>query len=168
MDLRATLKDYSPKGFLYAVNNSSGIRNSISDRSDVCGAVLWNRGQLSRCQDCGDNCDDRLLAVRIHNGTISLSRFIFAIAEAAEQASGTRLTDAQDPARFTLSGAPESSTGHSCSNAMTQLLGRNDTALSRAVSSAHPKGCQVKERHERDQLQSPRFTPTNAGRDVLP
>jgi hypothetical protein len=50
---------------------------------------------------------------------------------------------------------------------MTQLLGCNDTALSRAVRSAHPKGCQIKERRERDQVQSPYFTPTNAARDVL-
>jgi hypothetical protein len=49
---------------------------------------------------------------------------------------------------------------------LTQLLGCNDTALSRAVRSAHPKGCQIKERRERDQVQSPYFT--NAARDVLP
>jgi hypothetical protein len=30
-------------------------------------AALWNREQLSRCQDCGDDCDHGLLAVRVQN-----------------------------------------------------------------------------------------------------
>lgn len=48
------------------------------------------------------------------------------------------------------------------------MLERNDTAVARGIRSAHPKGCQLKERHATDQVQSPYFTPTNAVRDVLP
>jgi hypothetical protein len=54
---------------LDSINDSLRIGNRIGDRigdrSYRSWAVLWNRGQLSRCQDGGDDRDHGLLAVRV-------------------------------------------------------------------------------------------------------